>query len=132
MNAGAWEAARLLATIIHQSDGALHEKVAPRLPTLPRAVTGAARGRAVAGFGQLAVGPNAGLGMDAPEHAFVRRRDCRVRLRKNELRFPSQCGAEVRMTGIEASGFRNRGLGNHAAPPVAAFRMARLTATLAS
>jgi hypothetical protein len=68
-------------------------------------VTFSTRGRAFARFRQFAVRPNAGLGVDAPEQAFIRVRDSWVGLGKNELRFPAQGWAQVWMISVKAIGF---------------------------
>ena len=94
------------------------------LPTFSCSVTCAIVGSTVAGLGQLAVGADTGLGMETPEEAVIRARHGRVRLRENELSFPSQGRAKILNIGVEA-------IADHAAPP-AAFRMARLRATRAS
>ena len=90
-------------------------------------MTGAAFRPAVAGFGQIAVRADAGLGVDAPEQAIVARWHARIGFRENELAFPAKRGAEVGV--IDAEAIRSL---NHAAPPDAAFKMARLTATRAT
>ena len=82
---------------------------------------------ALAGLSQLAIRANAGLSVDAPEQAIVRARHGRVRLGENELALPAQRRTEVRMIGVKAIR-----LTDHAAPPEAAFRIARFTATRAS
>jgi len=104
----------------------------PALAAVSGAMAASAGRGAVAGFGQFAVGADAGLGMKAPKQAVVGARNGRVVVREDEQPFPAQCGAEIGSIGIEAIGFRAGSLGNHAVPPEAAFRMARLTATRAS
>jgi hypothetical protein len=64
--------------------------------------------RAVARFSQLAVGPDASLCVDAPEQPFIRGRNGWVGFSEDELRFPAQGRAEVRMIGVEAIGFLKR------------------------
>src|SRR5207244_12697829 len=95
----------------------------PSAGSVVRAVFGMAR----TGFSQLAVRAGAGLSVKAPEQAIVRAGHSRVRLGENELALPAQRRAEVRMIGLEAIRFAD-----HAAPPDAAFRIARFTATRAS
>ena len=90
-------------------------------------MTGTGSRVAIAGLSQLTIRPDAGLRVYAPEEAVVRGRHARVGVRQNELTLPPQCGTEVRMIGVEAIGFAD-----HAAPPEAAFRMARFIATRAS
>ena len=87
----------------------------------------AALGLAIAGFSQFAIWADAGLRVDTPEQAVVRAGYGRVRLGENELALPAQRRTEVRMTGVKA--IRHT---DHAAPPEAAFRTARFTATRAS
>ena len=65
----------------------------------------AALGAAVAGFGQLAVGTDAGLGVQAPEQAVVAGGHCGIGLGENELAFPTQGRTQVRMIGVKAIGF---------------------------
>ena len=65
--------------------------------------------------------------MDAPEQAIVARRHAGIGFGENELAFPAQRRAQVRMMGIEAIRFQN-----HETPPDAAFKIARLSATRAS
>src|SRR5579883_2956676 len=86
---------------------------------------GAAFRGAQARLGQLAVRPDAGLGVHAPEQAVVRRLHPRVRFRGNELPLPAQRRTQIRIVRIEALA-----IADHAAPP--AFPMARFTATRAS
>lgn len=90
-------------------------------------MTGTSSRVAVAGLSQLTVRPDAGLRVHAPEEAVVTAGHARVGVRQNELTLPPQRGTEVRMIGVEAIGFAD-----HAAPPEAAFRIARFTATRAS
>jgi len=90
------------------------------------AVTPAALGRAVAGFGDFPIRTDARLSMHAPEQAVVRTLHVRVGLGEDELPLPAQGGTQIRVVGVEAIY-----LANHAAPP-AAFRMARLTDTCAN
>src|SRR5579864_1793768 len=89
-------------------------------------MTGARFCGAVAGFGYFAVWPDAGLRVHAPEQAIVGALHIGIGLGKDELPFPAQCGAQIRVVRVEAIA-----VANHAAPP-AAFRMARFTATRAS
>ena len=79
--------------------------VARNLSAFTRAVAFATRGRAVARLRQLAVRANAGLGVDAPEQAFIRMRDSRIGFGKDELRLPAQGRAEAGMFGVKAIGF---------------------------
>jgi hypothetical protein len=90
-------------------------------------MTGASFRVAIAWFCQFSVGSDAGLCVHAPEQAVVAAGHAGVGLSENELAFPAQCRTEVRMIGIEAIGFAD-----HAAPPEAALRIARFTATRAS
>ena len=83
---------------------------------------------AVAGFGQFTIRANTGLGVDAPEQAVIRSLHRRVRLRGDELPLPAQRRTQPGMVDVETFRFAV----NHAAPPEAAFRKARLTATRAS
>ncbi len=92
---------------------------------LPRAMTLASCRRAVARFGELAVGADAVLRVQAPEQSFIRPRHRGIVVSQDELCFPAQSRTEVRMAGVEAIE-----LAFHAAPP--AFRIARLSATFAS
>jgi len=87
----------------------------------------AAFGSAVCGFGQFAIRTNASLSVQAPEKSVARCGRSGVSLGENKLAFPAQRAAEVRMRGVEAIGFPN-----HAAPPDAAFKIARVNATRAS
>jgi len=80
----------------------------PDLSAFSRAVTFSAGRRAVARLGQLAVRPDAGLSVDAPEQAFIRMRHGWVGLGQDELRLPAQGRAEAGMIGIEAIGFLKR------------------------
>jgi len=97
------------------------------LTTFARSMARASFRTAIAGFSQLAIRTDAGLCVKAPEQAVVGAGHRRVRLRENELPFPTQGRTEVRMIGVEAIRFAD-----HAAPPDAAFRIARFTATRAS
>src|SRR5438132_14102148 len=63
-------------------------------------------------------------------HSFPTRRSSdlgRIRFSQDELTLPAQRRTEVGMIGVEAIRFAN-----HAAPPEAAFNIARFTATRAS
>ena len=91
-----------------------------------RAMTCPVLRTAVAGLGHFAIGPDAGLCVQAPEKAIIAGGDSRIGLGQNELAFPTQVGTQVRMAGIETIRFLD-----HAAPPEA-FKMARVTATFAS
>ena len=101
--------------------------LAPWLITFSRPMAATAFRAAVAGLGQFAIWTNTGLSVNAPEQAIIAGRHRRIRLGENELTFPAQGRTEVRMIGIEAIRFAN-----HAAPPWAAFKMARFTAIRAS
>lgn len=98
-----------------------------RLTAFSRSMTGAALRTTVAGFGQFAVGTDTGLAVEAPEQSIIAARHSRIGFRGNELALPSQRRAEVRMIDVETIRFAG-----HAAPPDAAFKMARFTATRAS
>ena len=89
-------------------------------------MTGAALRIAIARFGQFAVGTNTRLCVDAPEQAVVARRHSGVGFGENELALPPQRRTQIRMIGVEAR------FPDHAAPPDAAFMMARVSATRAS
>lgn len=103
-------------------------KVAARaLTTFARSMARAGFRTAIAGLSQLAIRADAGLCVKAPEQAVVGAGHSRVRLRENELPFPTQGRTEVRMIGVEAIRFAD-----HAAPPDTAFRIARFTAIRAS
>jgi hypothetical protein len=82
---------------------------------------------AIARFSQFAVRADAGLSVHAPEQPIIACRHGRIGLGNNELAFPPQRWTKVGMIRIEALGFLH-----HAAPPDAAFKMARFTATRAS
>ncbi len=69
--------------------------------------------------------------MQAPEKAVIAGGHRRIGLGQNELAFPAQRGAQVRIVGIEAFRFLDHFL-DHAAPPEAAFKRARVKATFAS
>jgi hypothetical protein len=86
----------------------LHRAEVGYLPALPRAVALSAGRRAVARLGQLAVGTNASLSVDAPEQTFIRGRNGWVGFGEDELRLPAQGRAEARMIGVEAIGFLKR------------------------
>src|SRR5579862_7326070 len=94
-------------------------------------MTAAAIRTAIARLGQFAIGADAGLRVQTPEKAVIACRYRRIGLGQNELALPAQRGAQVRIVGIEAFRFLDQFL-DHAAPPDAAFKMARLTATFAS
>jgi hypothetical protein len=98
-----------------------------RLPAFACSMTRAALGTAVARLCQLAIGTDASLRVQAPEESVIASRHGGIGLCENELAFPAQCRTKFRMTGVEALRFPN-----HAAPPEAAFKMARVTDTLAS
>src|SRR5580698_20255 len=91
-------------------------------------MTGATLQAAVAGLGQIAIGTNAGLAVQAPEQSIVAD-NAGIRFSRSELTLPSQCRAEVGMMDVETIR-----LPDHAAPPDAdaAFKIARFTATRAS
>ena len=90
-------------------------------------MTGAVFRAAIARLGHFAIGTDAGLRVQAPEQAIIACRHRGIRLGENELALPAQRRAQVRMISIEALRFPN-----HAAPPDAAFKIARVTATRAS
>src|SRR5436853_5887092 len=94
---------------------------------MTRTVAGAVTGYATDRFGELAVRADAGLRVDAPEVAVARRRHRGVVFNLNEHSLPAQPRAQVWVMYVEAFGFSN-----HLAPPRAASRIARLTATRAS
>jgi hypothetical protein len=81
---------------------------------------------AVPGLGQIAIGTNTGLRVQAPEQTVGWRGRSGVYFGGNKLALPAQRAAQVRMIGIQASRFRN-----HEAPSAAAFKIARVTATRA-
>ena len=87
----------------------------------------AALGTAVSRLCQFAVRTDAGLGVQAPEEAVVACRLRSVGFGENELALPAQRRTQIRGVEVEAVRFPN-----HAATPDAAFKMARVTATLAS
>src|SRR5664279_3878926 len=108
------------------------ESAATVLPTLPRSVALPFGGRTVALLGQMTVGADARLGVDAPEQAVIRRRHRGVVVHGDELLLPAQRRAESLASGIEAFLIEPHG---HATPPgrpAAALRMARFTAALVS
>jgi hypothetical protein len=78
------------------------------LSTFSGAVAFSTGRRAVAGLRQFAVRPDAGLSVDAPEQTFIRVRDGWVGLGKNELGFPAESRAQVRVIGVKAIRFRDR------------------------
>ena len=90
-------------------------------------MTAAALRTAIAWLRQFAIRTNAGLSVQAPEKAVIAGGHRRIGLGQNKLTFPAQRGAQVRMKGIETFRFLD-----HAAPPEAAFKRARVTATFAS
>jgi hypothetical protein len=93
---------------MHQRVGGLHEQMSRSdLSAFSGAVTLASRGGAVARLRQFAVGADAGLGVDAPEQAFIRMRDGRIGFGKDELCLPAQSRAEIGMFGVEAIRFLN-------------------------
>ena len=81
---------------------------------------------ALAWLRQSAIRPNAGLRMDTPEQAIGRGLQDGIRLRGEKLPFPTEAGAEIRMSGIEPVE-----LGLHKVAPIA-FSVALLTATRAN
>jgi hypothetical protein len=84
------------------------QRIYPYLSASTRAVTFSMRRRAATRFSQLAVRPDTGLGVDAPEQAFIRMRDGWVGLGEYELSLPAQGWTEVWMIGVEAIGLRDR------------------------
>jgi hypothetical protein len=90
-------------------------------------MTGSAFRIAVSGFCQRAIRTDARLSMDAPEQAVVAWRHADIGFGKNELAFPAQRRAQVRMMNVEAIRFPN-----HETPLDAALKIARLSATRAS
>jgi len=96
------------------------------LPASSGAMTCPALRTAVAGLGHLAVGSDAGLGVQAPEKAVITGGHRRIGLGQNELSFPAQVGTQIGEAGIETLR-----LLDHDAPPVA-FKIARATATFVS
>src|SRR6267378_244410 len=98
-----------------------------QLATVSCSVAGASLGATVARLCQIAVGTDAGLGVQAPEQTVVRARHGGIGFGKDKLAFPAQRRTEIRIVGIESIG-----LADHAAPLDAAFRSARFTATRAS
>jgi hypothetical protein len=80
----------------------------------PCAVTLSSTIVAVAGFGQMAIGTDASLGIHAPEQTIIAGRYGRVTLGVNEKPLPTKPGTQVRMVCIEALALGSR---NHAAPP---------------
>ena len=104
----------------------------PHLSAISRAVALALARGAIAGFSQFSVGADASLRVQTPEKTVVRGLHRGIGFGEDKLAFPAQRRAEVRAIGVEAIGFGARSLGDHAAPPEAALRMARFTATRAS
>src|SRR6185437_9775906 len=101
------------------------------LPAPPAAMALAQRKRAGARLGNAAIGPNAGLRVNAPVVAVVGALHGWVGFGIVELAFPAQPLAQVGIFSVEPFLFAD-----HAAPPsalpCAACKMARFTATRAS
>jgi hypothetical protein len=94
---------------MHQRHGRLHRQGSSRNSgALPHAVALSAGGRALSRLGQLTVGSNASLRVDAPEQTFIRGRNSWIGLGENELRLPAQGRAQVRIIRIKAIGFLNQ------------------------
>src|ERR1039457_681111 len=88
--------------------------------------------RAGSRLGQFSIGPDAGLGVHAPEQSVIRRRHRRIVLHLDELSLPTQRRAKVFAFRIEAISVE---IQHHAAPPElwpAALRTTRFTAAFAS
>src|SRR6185369_17301942 len=100
----------------------------PMISHVPFAVTAALPGRTVAGFGELAVGPNACLCVHAPEMSVARLLRRKIVPDADEHSLPAQALAKFGMIDVETFSF----VDNHRVPPLPASSIARLTATRAS
>ena len=99
------------------------------LSALARPVAFASGIIAIAGFGEFTIGSDASLGVHAPEKAVIGRGHGVVVFGENELALPAQSAAKRFATYVEAFGI---GHAHHRAPPLAALRIARLTAAFAT
>src|ERR1035441_388075 len=102
------------------------------LPAFSHSVAAPRSRRAISRLGQLSIGADARLSVRTPKQSVVRRLYCGIRLSQNELSLPAQRWTKIRMLDIEAIRLANYFLCDHAAPPAAAFRIARFSATRAN
>src|SRR6185369_15186445 len=98
------------------------------LSHVPFSVTAAFPGRTSAGFGELAVGPDARLRIHTPEVAVARLLRRKIVPDGDEHPLPAKALAQLGMIDVETFSF----VDNHRVPPLAASSIARLTATRAS